>query len=85
MTESKTHKPHLYKQRGYFAFRLMADLHRELFPDQKSVDGNSRIAHKIYHALNKAYTDGIEDAAQMEDDKLQRIRRRIYGRTPKDC
>ena len=72
-------EPLMMKQRGYFGFRIMADLHNALWPG-KDVNGNSRIAHKIYRALDRAYTDGFEDAIQLDETHLARARRRICGR-----
>lgn len=68
------------RYKGYLAFRVMADLHAKLFPDEMTIDGGSRKAGHIFRALSKAYTDGIEDAAQMDRIALAKIRRRIGGR-----
>lgn len=71
--------PSRYKYEGYLAFRVMSDLYLELFPTANSIDGGSRKAAMIFRALSKAYTDGIEDAAQMDEEDLGRIRRRIFA------
>ena len=75
----KTYKGML-KYRDYFAFCVMAELHASLFPGDKSIDGGSRRAGKIFKALDKAYTDGFEDAAQLDDAALAKVRRRFSPR-----
>lgn len=67
----------LYRYGGYLAFRVMAELHGKLWPDEHSVDGATRRAGHIFKALSKAYTDGIEEAAQMNDQELLKLRKRI--------
>lgn len=36
----------------------------------------------IFRALDKAYTDGIEDALQLSDEELKRERRKIQPKHP---
>jgi hypothetical protein len=67
----------LYRYSGYLAFKVMAELHQKLWPNQSDIDVASRRATHIFSALSKAYTDGIEDAAQLDDRELAKIRRRI--------
>jgi hypothetical protein len=66
-----------YRYRGYFAFRVMADLHTKLFPEAPGVDGASRKAAHIFRALDKAYTDGVEDTLQQSDEWIAKQRKRI--------
>ena len=61
-----------YQYSGYLAYRVMAELHQKLWPEAGQIDGGSRRAGHIFKALSKAYTDGIEDAAQMGDVELQK-------------
>jgi hypothetical protein len=70
----------LYRYSGFFGFRVMADLHQKLWPEETSIDGGTRRAGHIFTALSRAYTDGIEDAAQMDDAELTKIRKRIFKR-----
>jgi hypothetical protein len=70
----------LYQYCGYLAFRVMADLHEKLWPEEKEISGSSRRASHIFKALSKAYTDGIEDAAQLSDEELAILRKRIARR-----
>jgi hypothetical protein len=75
-TTTKTSKGR-YKYEGYLAFRVMAELHAELFPNEKSIDGGSRKAQKIFRAFNKVYTDGVEDTLQRDDEWIAKQRKRI--------
>ena len=67
----------LYRYRGYAAFKAACVAHERLFPGEKSIDGGSRRMAAIYAALDIAYTDGIKDAAQLDDGELRKIRKRI--------
>ena len=67
----------LYRYRGYSAFRVMAELHEKLWPGENNIDGGTRRASRIFEALSKAYTDGIEDAAQLDDEELRKLRKRM--------
>jgi hypothetical protein len=69
----------MYRYRGYFAFKVMAELHQQLFPLEKSIDGNSRKANAIYRAFDKVYTDGIEDCFQESDEEISKMRKRAGG------
>jgi hypothetical protein len=69
----------LYRYEGYFAFKVMAELHQKLWPSETEIDGGSRRAGHILRALSRAYTDGIEDTAQLSDEELLKIRKRIYA------
>lgn len=68
-----------YEYKGYFAFRVMADLHQKLFPGQVA-DGGTRKASAIFHALDKAYTDGVEDTLQQSDEWIAKQRKRITAK-----
>lgn len=63
--------------RGYFAFQIMAELHRKLFPKEEVVDGGSRRASAIFQAIDKAYNDGVEDTLQASDEWIAKQRKRI--------
>lgn len=71
----------VYQYRGHLAFRAAARAHEKLFPDIKTINGGSRRMAAIYEALDKAYTDGIEDALYLDDKELARMRSRAF---PKD-
>lgn len=67
---------------GYRAFMTMCALHRDMFPGEDAIDGGSSKARAIYRAMDKVYTDGVEDTAQLMPEDLRRIQRRIFP--PKD-
>lgn len=71
----------LYKYAGYHAFRVAAELHAELFPGEKSIDGGTRKMGVILRAFDKVYTDGVEDAIQLDERELRGECRKI-GATP---
>lgn len=71
----------VYKYKGYFAFEAASRAHMKLFPDVKTINGGSRRMAALYEALDKAYTDGIEDALYLDDKELARMRSRTF---PKD-
>ena len=68
-----------YKYEGYTAFCVMAELYQKLFPGQNA-DGGTRKASAIFRALNKAYTDGVEDTLQRDDEWIARQRKRIAAK-----
>ena len=68
-----------YPFEGYFAFRVMADLHQKLFPGA-TVDGGSRNASAIYRALDEAYTVGVEDTLMRSDEWIAKQRKRLGGK-----
>jgi hypothetical protein len=71
----------LYKYDGYLAFRVAAEAHHAILPTAEC-DGGSRTMGAIFRALDKAYTDGIEDALQLSDEELKRERRKIQPKHP---
>ena len=84
MSIAKKNKRGCYSYGGYFSFKVMAELHRELFPHDNAIDGGTKRAAAIFRALDRAYTDGIEDTAQMDDDGLRKLRKRISRKGDKD-
>lgn len=71
-------KKGLFEYRGYFAFKVACEIHEALFPKETRIDGNSRRMRAIYQALDKAYTDGVEDAVQHDDRWIEAQRRWIF-------
>lgn len=66
-----------HKYRGYGAFTEMCSLVADLFPAEKTIDGNSKRANAIYRAFDKVYTCGIEEAMMWDDAKRAREIRRV--------
>jgi len=70
-------KPSLFRYRGYRSFKVMTELHQELWPEEKSIAGTSRRASAIFRALDKAYTAGVGDTAHLDRLQLNAIVRKI--------
>ena len=69
----------LYKYGGYYAFRIAAELHGKLFPGAPCDGGTQKMQH-IFHAFEKVYTDGVEDALQLDENQLKAERRKIMAK-----
>lgn len=69
----------LFRYEGYFAFKIACEIHEALFPKEARIDGGSHKMRAIYRALDKVYTDGVEDAVQHDDAWIAAQRRRIDG------
>jgi len=73
----------LFRYEGYFAFRVACEIHEALLPNEsKSIDGWSKRMAAIYRALDKVYTDGVEDAVQ-EDDRWIACQRAYIDSIPR--
>lgn len=73
----------LFRYEGYFAFKIACEIHEALFPGKTRIDGGSRKMRAIYRALDKVYTDGVEDAVQHDDAWIAAQRRWILREPPR--
>ena len=71
-----TKRKGLYSYDGYHAFCVAAAAHGKLLP-AAVCDGGSKTMAVIFRALDRAYTDGVEDALQLSDEQRKREIRKI--------
>ena len=69
----------LYQFMGYRAFKVSAKIHRVLFP-VAVCNAGSREMRAIYAGLDRAYTEGVEDALAQNDRWIARTRKYIANK-----